>query len=138
MHEINIVVSAIVLFVVSNYLPHIWKYIDLTVAVFFSLIGLSKLLWRFLNLKNSKISIYVNLAIGLLFFIIGLTVIADDFLYSTVFIIPGMFFFLLSYIKLLKKKFPKDIDLGFKGLVWVIIIFILIMLMISIFAYFTR
>ena len=123
--DINLIISGIALFILGIFLPNIWKYIDLTAALFIALAGITNLLWGFFNLENSKISKYANAAIGLILLVTGLTIISDDFLFSTVFITPGMFFFLINYIQLLKKQFPKDIDLGFKGFVWAVAVFAL-------------
>ncbi|MBU2545339.1 hypothetical protein KKC65_02715 [Patescibacteria group bacterium] len=57
---------------------------------------------------------------------------------SSAIMVPGGLLMFINFPALLKKKIPKDKDLGFKGFLLAGLIFILIMTSIYLFAYLTR
>lgn len=122
---------------IQQNIPDIMNYSKLAGGLFLIVIGVTNLIWRIFGVKNERIPLYVNISLGILIFIIGLS-ITNNNLISSAIMVPGSLLLFINFPTLLREKIPKDKDLGFKGFLLAGLIFIAIMGFIYLFAYLTR
>lgn len=122
---------------IQQNIPDIMNYTKLAGGLFLIIIGITNLIWRIFGVKNEKTPLYVNIGLGVLIFITGLS-ITNNSLVSSAIMVPGSLLIFINFPILLRRKIPKDKNLGFKGFLLAGLIFIAIMVFIYLFAYLTR
>ena len=103
--------------------PELMDYGKLAGGLSLVILGIINFIWLVLKTKDIKTPLYINIGLGFLIFVIGLSIRDNNWMSSAI-MVPGSLLMFINFPALLKKKISKDKDLSFKGFLLAGFIFI--------------